>query len=61
MLYLGVDARTRRITAFNDVAAAAQVGPLLNKIAEPVASSTFDGTDDRDNAATAGAMLKGPA
>src|SRR3954449_4544431 len=51
-LHLGVDAETGRIVAATltdrDEDDAAQVGPLLDQVAEPVASVTADGAFDQD-------------
>jgi hypothetical protein len=51
-LHIGVDADTGRIVASelttNDVDDGAQVGPLLDQIAGPVASFTGDGAYDQD-------------
>ena len=51
-MHLGVDARTGRIVAATltdrDVDDAAQVGPLLDQVAEPVAAVTADGAYDQD-------------
>src|SRR3954465_1498156 len=51
-MHLGVDARTGRIVAGTltdrDEDAAAQVGPLLDQVAEPVACVTADGAFDQD-------------
>ncbi len=52
-LHLGVDARTGRIVAATltdrDEDAAAQLGPLLDQVAEPVASFTADGAYDQES------------
>jgi hypothetical protein len=52
-LHIGVDADTGRIIASelttNDVDDGAQVGPLLDQIAGPVASFTGDGAYDQDS------------
>src|SRR4051794_12524203 len=52
-LHLGVDAEIGRIMAATltdrDEDDAAQVGPLLDPVAEPVASVTADGADDQEN------------
>ena len=52
MLHLGVDANTGRIVASTltpkDVDDASQVDPLLDQVAEPVASFTADGAYDQD-------------
>src|SRR3954454_5062335 len=51
-MHLGVDADTGRIVAATltdrDEDDAAQVGPLLDQVAEPVASVTADGAFDQD-------------
>ena len=51
-LHIGVDADTGRIVAFtlttNDVDDAAQVGPLLDQVTDPIASFTADGAYDQD-------------
>src|SRR3954470_12915385 len=51
-MHLGVDADTGRIVAATlterDEDDAAQVGPLLDQVAEPVASVTADGAYDQD-------------
>src|SRR3954447_22140118 len=51
-MHLGVDARTGRIVAATltdrDEDDAAQVSPLLDQVAEPVASVTADGAYDQD-------------
>src|SRR3954468_24831226 len=51
-LHLGVDAETGRIVAATlsdrDEDDASPVGPLLDQVAEPVASVTGDGADDQD-------------
>src|SRR4051812_14078982 len=51
-MHLGVDARTGRIVAATltdrDEDDASQVGPLLDQVAEPVASVTADGAYDQD-------------
>src|SRR4051794_14108156 len=52
-LHLGVDARTGRIVAATltdrDEDDAAQVGPLLDHVADPVASVTADGAYDQES------------
>jgi Transposase DDE domain len=52
-LHRGVDARTGRIVAATlsdrDADAAAQLGPLLDQVAEPVASFTADGAHDQES------------
>src|SRR4051794_24019514 len=52
-LHLGVDAETGRIGAATlterDEDAAAQVGPLLDQVADPVASFTADGAYDQES------------
>ena len=52
-LHLGVDARTGRIVAATltdrDADAAAQLGPLLDQVAEPVAAITADGAYDQES------------
>jgi hypothetical protein len=51
-LYIGVDADTGRIITSslttNDVDDASQVGPLLDQIADPIASFTADGAYDQE-------------
>jgi hypothetical protein len=51
-LHLGVEAVTSQIVAASltskEVDDAAKVGPLLDKVAMPVASFTADGADDQD-------------
>src|SRR4051794_31288616 len=51
-MHLGVDARTGRIVAATltdrDEDDASQVGPLLDQVADPVASVTADGAYDQD-------------
>ena len=55
-LHLGVDAGTRRIVASllttRDVDDATQVGPLLDRIDEPLASFTGDGAYDQEGVTT---------
>ena len=52
MLHMGVDADTGRIVASTltpkDVDDASQTGPLLDQVAEPLASFTGDGAYDQD-------------
>jgi hypothetical protein len=52
-LHIGMDANTGEIVAAalttNDVDDACQVGPLLDQVAEPVASFTGDGAYDQDS------------
>src|SRR4051812_20382475 len=52
-MHLGVDARTGRIVAAmltdRDEDDAAQVGPLLDQVADPVASVTADGAYDQES------------
>src|SRR3954447_25307782 len=52
-MHLGVDARTGRIVAATltdrDEDDAAQVGPLLDQVADPVASVTADGAYDQES------------
>src|SRR3954468_14922845 len=52
-LHLGVDAETGRIVAATltdrDEDDASQVGPLLNQVADPVASVTADGASDQQS------------
>src|SRR6185312_13210740 len=52
-MHLGVDARTGRIVAATltdrDEDDASQVGPLLDQVAEPVASFTADGAYDQES------------
>jgi hypothetical protein len=56
-LHIGMDADTGQIVAAalttNDVDDAAQVGPLLEQVATPVASFTADGAYDQEGVATA--------
>jgi len=51
-LHIGVDAGTGQIVAStlttNDVDDASQVGPLLDQVADPIASFTADGAYDQD-------------
>ncbi|MFC0387934.1 IS5 family transposase [Muricoccus vinaceus] len=51
-LHIGVDADTGRIVAstltMSDVDDASQVGPLLDQVADPIASFTADGAYDQD-------------
>ncbi|MFC7737940.1 IS5 family transposase [Roseomonas sp. GCM10028921] len=51
-LHIGVDADTGRIVAStlttNDVDDASEVGPLLDQVADPIASFTADGAYDQD-------------
>jgi hypothetical protein len=51
-LHIGVDADTGRIVAAEltaqDVVDASQVGPLLDQVADPIASFTADGAYDQD-------------
>jgi hypothetical protein len=51
-LHIGVDADTGQIAAStlttNDVDEASQVAPLLNQVADPIASFTADGAYDQD-------------
>ena len=52
-LHIGVDVDTGRIVASSltasDVDDASQVGPLLDQVADPIASFTADGAYDQDN------------
>jgi IS5 family transposase len=52
-LHIGVDADTGQIAAStlttNDVDDASQVGPLLDQVADPIASFTADGAYDQDD------------
>ena len=56
-MHLGLDAGTGQIVAAalttNDADDGAQVGPLLDQVAEPVASFTGDGAYDQQGVSTA--------
>src|SRR5215212_2605779 len=62
-MHLGVDARTGRIVAATltdrDEDDASQVGPLLDQVADPVASVTADGAYDQESVYAGGAERVG--